>query len=97
MSFLDDLVRTYMYMVKLRSLQPTIRETQGHEPLLLTTGSFTCITRHMGPTSLSPIQREETIMVLSVLLKDTSYIIKTWNPHSIHTLKAVDTIGNDSK
>ena len=33
-------------------------------------GSFTCITQHMGPTTLRPIQR--TKQWLSVLLKDTS-------------------------
>ena len=62
-----------VYKVMRRNLQPTKPETPGQTPSLNEecTGSFTCITQHMGPTALRPIRRTKQLW-LSVLLKDTS-------------------------
>ena len=49
-------------------------ETPGQAPFSFTIsvlGSFTCITKHTGPTALCPIRRTKQLW-LSVLLKDTS-------------------------
>ena len=43
--------------------------------ILSAMGSFTCLTQHMGPMALPPIQRTE--QWLSVLLKDTGVTIGT--------------------